>query len=125
MTRNTDANCGNCPFGKENSLDPLTVDCHRYPPVYIEGVKHDDGEYDRWGFPSHAISSVCGEHPEFFNRGVAQVEEPRIEKNVIPSVNPNIAECFRFLIAKILGYEKERAILTGNNGGLLDPEVSA
>jgi len=65
--RNPEANCGNCVFGLENETDPLTVDCHRFPPVFIGTATHDDGDdYDHFRHPSHKTTSFCGEHPEFY-----------------------------------------------------------
>lgn len=65
--RNKNATCGNCLYGEENDHDPLTIDCHRFPPVYISSsIKEDDEEYDTFRFPAHTYSSFCGEHPDFW-----------------------------------------------------------
>lgn len=66
MKRNTEAKCGNCPYGEERNDDPLSIDCHRYPPQYVGDEEHPDGQYCVYRFPSHSYASYCGEHPNFW-----------------------------------------------------------
>lgn len=65
--RNPDAFCGNCPYGVENSDNPLTVDCHRFSAVLVCTAEEQDGNvYHQFQFPAHKHTSFCGEHPNFF-----------------------------------------------------------